>query len=415
MPFFQLFPATTWLGRAVSGRTARRIYAAVLLVGLLVGTLIRVHTYILARRFQRILVALSTLQIDQSTEADLQRQVPYLVRTKYERDVKPNVETGDVETGTLRAYCASYTNRDSWMRFESFAWNQTRTGIGKNLRQDGWLFLLADVLGYRYIDFSTCALTLDGKVSRISYGVADDLVFPLSVGEVVSVTSFHSRWGPRRMYAHVTAAADESPAFLANEYDGRLSILFNPDAPPALRADLFHLNLSCFWRLFRCDDAREIAPALVHDKEAIDAAALARLKSPNPCPDRIISARARYWPDVPVALLSSLGSQNADVSEEGGRAYDIWTHYRLVKVLRGAVPDGWQFVKSSRTIPNPLHPTELMGNNGLQWTKPGDLVLMFFGPESCRVIPATPSAMAAFQKTPPEPRRVEDERVTGLL
>lgn len=414
MPLRHHFQATTRLGRAVTGRMARCIYASLLLLVLLTSTGIRIHTYVLTRRFQAVLAGLATLEIDKTTEEDLQRQVPYLVRTRYERDVKATMETGNVETGVLRNYCASYTNRDSWMHFEVFAWHHTRTAIGKNFRQDGWLFSFADVFGYRYFDFSTCVLVFNGKVSRISYGVADDLIFPLAIGDVVSVASFHSRWGPVHGYADVSAVADENPAFLSSEFEGRFSFLYNPDAPAALRSDLFHVDLSCFWGLFRCEDARQIAPALVRDKEGVEAATLARLKSADPCPDRIISARARFWPDMRVALVSSLGSKNADVSEHGERVTEIQTDFELVKVLRGTFPLEFQFVTTNPGSPNLSHPNPLKENGALLGPKLGDLVLIFYGPQTCRIIPATPSAIDAFENTEPEPRRVEDERVSGL-
>ena len=406
------FTATTWLGRAVTGRIARRTYAVILILLFIVGVAFRIHTYIFARRFQKVLSGLSTLHIDQTTEEDLQRQVPYLVRTNYERVVKPSIETGDVQTGVLRAYCASYTNRDAWIWFGNRASRFSQATIDKNMRTTSWVVTAADLLGFRYFDFSACVLVFNGKVSRISYGVADDLIFPLAVSDQVSVTSFHSRWGPWHMYAEVPAVADESPAFfLSYEYEGRFSFLYNPNAPDAVRRHLFQVNLNCFWHLFRCDDAREIAPALVHDIDLVNLAAIARINSANSCPDRIIAARARYWPDISVVLAKSLGSHEVAVNEVGHPTIEVQTHYDAVKVLRGGFPSGFQFVTAGPALPNPAYPLKI---DRLLATNPGDLVMIFYGPQTCSVIPATPSAIAAFQNTSLEPRRVEDERVTGL-
>jgi hypothetical protein len=413
MSLRKLFPATTWLVHAAIGRIARRVCTAILFVLIVLSAVFHIHAYILTRRFQAVLTALATIKIDETTEAEVVQRVPYLVRGKWDRQISRTRETGDVDTGLQHYYYVQFSNKDSWMKF----WHGYGRQIPFGMNADGTtgsLLSLADLLGYRFINFNAGITLLNGKVSSLWYGAGNHLIFPEQLGNVVSVTSFHSRWAPYRLSHPVTAIEDENPAFLAYSWEGRLKVLYAPEVAPALRADLFKFNLTCFWGLFACRDARQVSPELVQDKDATDAATLARLRSIDPCPERIVAGRARYRPDVSAVLLSSAGSNEVNVSEEGTRGGEIQTHYKLVRVLRGYVPDTWQTVKSSQVVYDPLHPGEVMGNNGLQQTKPGDQVIMFFGADSCRVVAATPSALAAYENTPLAPRRIEDEITLGL-
>ena len=76
------FPVSIWIWRTLTGRTARRVYVAVILLLVLATTVIRVHSYLLTRKFQAVISGLSKLHIDETTEEEVVRTVPYLGRAQ---------------------------------------------------------------------------------------------------------------------------------------------------------------------------------------------------------------------------------------------------------------------------------------------------------------------------------------------
>jgi hypothetical protein len=108
---------------------------------------------------------------------------------------------------------------------------------------------------------------------------------------------------------------------------------------------VFHVHLRCFWSLFGCRHARQIAPLLWQDKNSIEAATLARLNSNDPCPDRILAGRVKYLLDMGVVLLESNGFKTESVNEEGLRVDENWTNYKLIEVLRGRSSKSWESVR----------------------------------------------------------------------
>ena len=106
------------------------------------------------------------------------------------------------------------------------------------------------------------------------------------------------------------------------------------------------------------------------------------------------------------------------MNEEGTLADDWFTDYELKEVIRGRDPGlSWKNVRLPKTIPSPANPNDRIGYQIWPQIKIGSQVLffgnmMFF---SCRIIPATPSALDIVRKTPIPPKRAEDEIVTGLM
>src|SRR5271170_2257010 len=94
MPFPNRFPATSWVWRRFTSPFARRIYLAVVILAFAVTTTARVRTYVLTRRIQSVLNSLERLRIDQTTEDELLRTVPYLVRGQQDRPVGTSTERG---------------------------------------------------------------------------------------------------------------------------------------------------------------------------------------------------------------------------------------------------------------------------------------------------------------------------------
>ena len=416
MPRRDYFPASSGIGYALTGLTARRVYATTALL-LLVGTTVaRTYSFIRTRRIQAVISGLSKLRIDETTEEELVRTVPYLVRGNSDRHVVRNAELGNVDTGVERGYYVSISNQANWMKFENVAWDVSSVQSTKDGRHTGWLFTLADWLGYRYLGFRARVILLDGRVSSIGYAIADRLVFPEVFGNIVSVDSAHARWAPHETSFEVSSTEDESPQFHVGGDDGHLAVLFTSEASPALMSHVFDDHLRCFWSLFGCRHARQIAPLLWQDKNSIEAATLARLKSNDPCPDRILAGRVKYLPDMDVVLLESTGFKTESVNEEGLRVDENRTRYKLIEVLRGRSSKSWESVRGSVTFPHPGDHLQSLPNMGLQWAKAGQKVLLFSNLhfDSCRVVQATPSALSVVRNEIPSPRRAEDERVTGL-
>ena len=386
------FPATVGTLRIPTGRTARRVYIAMVLLLLLLTTALRVYAFVLTRRIHAVMSGLSELVIDKTTEEEAVRTVPYLIRSEGELHTSWSVERGDVDLGIERNYYVSISNQSNWMHFVNFA---TRVSDIYDTRDSGptsWVFAAADLLGYRYVGYGAQIVVLNGKVSAIRYRIGTVLEFP-QLG-MLSVRSAHAYWTPYQRGSVISSIDDENLRFRVTGSDQRLNVWFSPDASPALRAHLFQVDLRCFWMLAGCRKASQIGSLLWRDKNEIESATTARLRSNDPCPDRVLSERARYLADINVVLLKSTGFRNESVNEDGLRVDEIWTDYNLVEVLRGRSSIAWNSVRSKTS-----------------WSAAGTTVIAFANHtfESCRMILATPSALSAVRNSRPAPRRFEDE------
>jgi len=425
MSFRERFPATVWIWRTTTGRTARRVYLGIVLLALITSVIVRAHTYVLTRRMQAVIAGLSKLEIDKSTESDVVRTVPYLVRSPYGGQLKRSVETGDIDTGTAQHYYATLTNEANWMLFGRYMEPLVQCCVRTRYTKDGydrsWLLTLANLMGYRYVYFSALVTLLDGKVSGISYGVMDRMGFPRPVFEIVSVKSAHSFYGPLQTGFRVQSTDDESPQFRVHGGEHGIGVTYTVDAPHELTAHAFQVDLSCFWALRRCSHARQVAPLLWQDEKAIQTATLTRLQSADPCPDRILTGRVRYLPDVGILLLESKGSRAERVTPGTQRLNGVRTDYRLARVLRGKFWKDMESVWVEDTIPFPDDYLQSdydrrLPNRGLRWTNKGERVLAFSNGrfDSCGIVPVTPSALAAVQNAETASRRQEDELAFGL-
>jgi hypothetical protein len=390
------FPFTRWVVQALTGRLAQRSYIAILLFALLLTTTVRLRSYLMARKIQAVLRGLTEIRIDQTTEDQLTKMVPYLAHKDWE-----------VSGISHRVF---YTQISS----ESDARPLGLAGYGL-----GHYGHLADWLGYRYMSFDASILVQDGKVSQVEYGLANQWVrpqYPGYVGYIVSARSVHGFWLARRIPFGVSSEDDQSPQYRPRGGEKGLYATYTSDAPSQLTARAFQLNLGCFWSLRGCDDAREIAPALWQDVQTIQEATYQQLISEK-CPDSIIEGRMQYLPDITVLLLEVTGSRRVEVNEEGDQAEDWFTDYRLKEVIRGQSYGSWKNVRFRRTIPSPNDPTRTIANQIWPPTKIGAQALFFGGLRfySCRIIPATPSALEIVRKTPLRPKRPEDQIPTGLM
>lgn len=174
MSFRKYFPASAWIIRAVTGRIARRIYLATILLLIVVSASVRICGYVLTRRMHTIIAELSKLEIDKTDESELVRRMPYLKRSQYEvHSGGESVEYGKLEEGVEHWYGVDFSNSSGWERFERFAERFSDEAITKDGRLKSWIYEAADVLGYRYVGFFGTVITFNGKVSRIYYGIED--------------------------------------------------------------------------------------------------------------------------------------------------------------------------------------------------------------------------------------------------
>jgi hypothetical protein len=348
----------------------------------------------MARKIHAVLHGLSEIRLDQTTEEQLTKMLPFLT----EKDWK-------VGGTSYRGFYVSISNERFWLGLIAYGLDWSEYGH------------VANWLGYRFMSFDAGVLVQDGKVSQVSYGLANHWERPQYAGYtgyLVSARSVHGFWrGHTGVF--VTSEDDLSPQYRPNEYGNTLNVIYSYDAPLELTNRVFRLNLSCFWGIKGCSEAREIAPEMSNDVRAIQDATYKQLIS-SKCPDSIIEGRMRYLPDISVSLLEVTGSRRIEVDEEGGRAEDWFTDYKLKEVIRGQSFGLWKNIRFGRTIPSPGDPTRTIANQIYPPTKIGTQVL-FFGNVfySCRFIPATPSAIDIVRKTPMPQKRPEDQIPSGLM
>lgn len=348
----------------------------------------------MVRKIQAVLHGLSDVRVDQTTEEQLTKGVPYLSKTAwfYVSRTAYRVEISTESDPRMLALAAYYLDESGH---------------------------LADLLGYRYIGFNATIVVENGKVTHVEYGLANQWTrpqFPAYIGYIVSARSAHAFWSEYSSQSiHVSSVNDFSPEYRPDGNEKSLAVIYTPEAPMSLTRHAYDLKLSCFWGLHGCDDARNIAPSIWQDKQRIQEATYQQLVSEK-CPDSIVEGRMRYLPDISLLLLQVTGSRRVEVNEEGGRTEDWFTDYKLKDVIRGRNSGTWTNVRFGRTIPSPKDPTRTIANQIWPPTKVGTQVL-FFGNlnfYSCRFIPATPSAMEIIRKLSLPEKRSEDRVPFGL-
>lgn len=395
--FRQFVSFTSSLYKTPTGRVAGRACLSVFLFFFLLTTTVHIRSYFMVRNFQRVLSGLSRLQIDKTTEQELVRVVPYLVRSATEEKVGAHFE---------RYYYVVSSNKSDWLMhriyYGDFGYWLPRARALK----------IADWLGYRYINFYAQLLLIDGKVSRIRYEIADGETNPGSLSDFISVRSAHGLWG-RESPTVVTSADDESPQFRVSGDEKSLQVTFLFDAPPEQVSRAFDINLTCFWSFRACRTAREIAPLLWQYKNEMQEKAASRLVSGEPCPVRILAGRLRYLPDLDVLLLDVVRVPEQPSSDKRGRPSKTLIGYGLRQIIRGsqgASEEAKKFTYNPE-IRASSYLNSRYANPLSREPQLGDQLLLFTGElfKSCQIIPNTPSALSLVQKAVPVPRRQEDE------
>jgi hypothetical protein len=396
------FPFARWFFRTITGRWARRVYFAILCLFLFVTTATRLRSYLMVRRVQAVLHGLSAIRLDQTTEEQMKKMVPYLTQKEW--------KSGGISN---RGFYTHISNESDLLPI-----------VGGSLRlmhSEGlmlWLEHFLDLLGYRFISFDAEVLVQDGTVKHVDYGLADQWVrpqYPGYAGYIVSARSAHSFWIDRRIPLLISSEDDESPQYRPSGGANGLYVTYTVDASPELTQHIFQLSLNCFWGIRGCSDAREIAPAIWQDIQSIRRDTYQQLIS-GKCPDSIVEGRMRYLPDTTVLLLEVTGSRRIEVNEEGDKAEDWFTDYRLRETIRGQAFGSWSNIRFRRTIPSLEDPTRRMANQVWPETKVGTRVLFFGNPKfySCRFIPANPSTLEIVRNMPVPTKRPEDQIPVGL-
>jgi hypothetical protein len=369
----------------------------ILLLLLVISAAIRLRAYFMTRKIEAVLHGLSEIRLDQTTEEQMTKMVPYLT----ERDWKGNGLS-------YRSHYVHISNES-----DGLPWPY---GLTHSYALALWLGRVEDLLGYRYIGFDAGVLVQDGKASQVEYGLTNQWMRPQAagyVGYMVSARSVHGFWLPGPL--QISSVDDYSPQYRPTRWGSALAVIYTSDAPPEVTKRIFDLHLGCFWGFHGCTDAADIAPDISQDVETIQTATYRQLIS-DKCPDSIIAGRMRYLPDVSVLLLEVTGSRRIEVNEEGGRAEDWFTDYKLKEAIRGKSFGSWENVRFQRTIPSPMDPTRQIANQIWPQTKIGQKVLYFegLGFYSCRFIPATPSALDIVRNAPIPLKRPEDQIPRGL-
>jgi len=396
------FPFFGWSAKKLSARPARRVYASILLLLLCLTFGAHLRSYLMTRKIQAVLRGLAEIRVDETTEEQLTRTMPYLKRSDQDWKVGDTVQHW------------RYTEISN-----EFDWFMPQV-----IMYGSWSGKLAYWLGFRYLSFDASVSVENGKATSVRYGLAKQWGRPRQLSYIVSAESVHGRWLPRQHHFRVSSLDDESPQYRPVRektstlwwYETGVHVTFTNDAPPELSRRAFQLDLGCFWSLRGCGDAREIAPRLWADSQAIQNATNERLRI-GTCPDSVVQGRMRYLPDVTVLLLEISASRKLDVNEGEHKADDWVTDYELKEVIRGRNVGNWKNVHYKRTIPSPEDPTQAIANPISPLTKIGSQVLFFGNLEfdSCQFIAATPSSLDIVRRAPAPLRKPEDEIQTGLM
>jgi len=426
MNFRTRFSWATAVCRRATGRRARRFCLALLLLLVALSGVIQVRSYLLAGRIQVMLSGLEQVRIDATTEAQLLKTLPHLIRNPRDLRFGAHVHRGyEVNLSNEDDMRLAYRLRGVFRALWPLPQN-----VPGDIPSDKWAaldlpFKVAYVLGLRHLSFAAAVTVLDGTVSSVRYQVEPDVFLGWPLSYLVVARSTHGFWRNRDLVP-VSSVDDESPAyrfgalvgggsFIAGA-DSSIGVAYTPDAPREKVLHAFQVDLSCFWSLRGCDSVRQVVPLLWKDRQEILDANAARLTLDNPCPDGILAGRVRSLPDLNVALLEVVSSREVEVNREGERTREIVTDYRLVEAMLGHAEGSWTDIRHRPAIPWPLSLTGSQVNpRAPAVPNAGEKFLSFSGArfDSCRIVPATPSAEAAIRTSAPARRRIEDD-VSGF-
>ncbi len=372
--FGKYFPATIWLFRRLTSRVARRVALYFILVVALLGLGLRIYSAIFVHRVHTILAGMERLRPDQSTKAEVLKMVPALRPglLKYEHcegDECYAVQISNVETligNRLFRMVASPFTLKMMSRLGLHLWRfGAKVDIRKGRMHSFYYFLAVD----------------DGS------------------GEypgAIDVDAGSLRGSNRRVR---NLFRDESPDYQISSYfkwpELNLRVVFRPTASPLLIHHAFDLRLGCML-LLGCRTARQILPLVWDDMQNIRAAAISRVQSSDPCPNRILPRRAR---DIPNIFVAEVEHVHPGLETSYDQVYKV-ADFRVLEVLKGApnLPLKGKGIGIRSTILGTYNvPSPAVG-----LLRPGGRVVMFTDTEGtlvdpCELVTATPSALQTLQ------------------
>ena len=360
---------------------------AIVLVLLAASVALRIQAAVWEFRVTSLLGAIRTLRLDETTRTELLGRIPGL------RPVPCSWrEFGDEECVSAGVSIWPKSANDF---FSELLWPTYSDSCFKKALQSEFTYFLLQHLGFRAGICDAEVRVRQGRVSGAGYRLAIAGASDFFNCITISVVSVH-----RAPSSDVLSPVlDESPEFGIDEsdaYRGRqLRVGFTPAAPPDLVRHAFDVHLNCVWQLRGCRAVEEILPETWDDKQVLRRLPLARLQSDDPCPNRILTRRAR---DVQNILLLEVRT----VTPYEGQ---VVADYRLTRVLKGAAD----------RVPLRMHHQCRMGthvgeaiipNPAIPLLRPGARVLMFWENDRlvnweltpCEVVAATPEALRAVEK-----------------
>jgi hypothetical protein len=391
-------PTFVWLWRRMTSirLRPRRIALCFATFLVIVALAPRIASGIFEYRVLEIVNGLAQIRLDQTTKAELLKTVADLKPGTSSYGKCPEEECFSNET---------YIWSSSFGAMEDYFFGRWVTQGRFHSKVGYWL-------GYRVTRFSADVELSEGRVHKLYFSLMVsngnlwiDRTVLVNVSGIQGFPFGRVLWSVNERDfsdGRLPEVEDESPDYRvtsipiwkgpANAMVG-LSVAFTPGAPAQLARHAFELQLNCIWRLNGCTSTRDLLPLAWEDKLRIESAALARMKSSNPCPDRILPRRARDSPDIILAEVTRLlPSDKNDLLGECRRA-----DFRLVQVLKGKLNRKLEGVllpirigtqDPNLRIPNPVIP----------YVRPGSKLLMFSeNYEPCQIVAATPSALGTIQ------------------
>jgi hypothetical protein len=267
MSFKDYCPVTIWLGKRLSSGTPRLIILCMLILFLGLNLLFRTSAAISAHHILEITKSLSQLTVGKTIDWE----VLELVSSAHSRLLSD-------------PSCAA----EECKLLELSNWDRPVLWL---LVRNAPFHRVAYFLGYRAYQFEAFFRfqknTLTGSGYRL---IVDDGSFGYPGGVVINVSAV----AESGVYGHhyVSTERDESPEYqvgASRKFEGHsLNVSYGPSASNELVQHAFDVKLGCLVTLRRCQEVRQILPDVWQDRISIKAAKEARLRSPEPCPQRIV-------------------------------------------------------------------------------------------------------------------------------
>ena len=377
MDFAHHFPATTWLWRLLSSRRTCKLYLAIIAMVAIPSIPFRLQGALFQYRAGKIMAALSSLHVGETTR--------------------------DAALARMQKAAASFTHRDETCSADE-CWSVelppssvAAWGIERVARSDSnALFAMMNALALRYMSLSAHVEIKSGQVSRLWYQLILSRPVRTYPGalfvSVSSKTHFSDSLDP---YLDQSSDYDVRHHFKAPEWN--TGVYFTSNTPPELLHDAFNLHLGCVWSLVGCLAANDVLPEAEVDRQRIEKAAIARMRSTDQCPDRILSRRARDIADIVLVEVKDVDSK---ASVDSTCLECQFASFRQLEVLKGNPK--WPLDRIGVT------PTSRWGdyqvpNSALGLLQPQRRVILFSKPGMfvgypCQMVRGTDKAVATLKQ-----------------